>query len=121
MTDAPIDLTVLHPVGDTLPAAIAARCASLLAARREHGTTVNIARWWRPALAASLLIGAASAAVLALPFEKVSQRPQGTVTARRTPAPRTQLAEAVGIPRVLAGSLTSRRPPSLSELLEQRR
>ena len=73
------------------------------------------------ALAGSLLVAAASIVILGLPFEKASPRPRGTTAARRPPAPRLQLAEAVGIPRVLAVSLTSRRPPSLSDLLEPHR
>ena len=120
MTEESIDLTLLHPNADKLTAAIAAQCAPLLSARREHATVVHIARWWWPTLAASFLVAAASAAILALPLEKVSERPQAA-TARRAPSPRIQLAEAVGVPRLLARSLTSRRPPSLSDLLEQHR
>ena len=121
MTDEPIDLSVLHPLGDALPAGIAARCAPLLAARREHATTLHIARWWWPALTGSLVVAAASVVLLALPFGKESRRPPAAAAARRAPAARAQLAEAVGVPRLLARSLTSRRPPSLSELLEPHR
>lgn len=118
MSDEPVDLTALRPAEDALSAAIAARCAPLLAARRQHATTVQIARWWWPALAASLVVAAVSAVLLALPFPAATQRAEGAVAARRTPAPRIQLAEAVGIPRALARHLTRRTPPSVSDLLE---
>lgn len=121
MSDEPVDLTALHAPVDTLTAAIAARCAPLLAARRAHVTTVQIARWWRPALAASLLVAAGAALLLALPFQRSDQATRGTLGAHRAPAPRVQLAEAVGIPRALARHLTSRTPPRLSDLLETRR
>ena len=118
MTDEPIDLSALRPRGDALPAAIAARCAPLLAGRREHATMVHIAGWWWPALAASLVVAAGSVILLALPFERRSPGPEATFAARPAPAPRLQLAEAVGIPRALARSLTSHTPPRLSDLLE---
>ena len=118
MSDEAVDLTPLHPPVDALATAIATRCAPLLVARRTNVTTMQLARWWWPALAASLLVAAASAVVLALPFAGVSHRTQGSELARRPPAPRIQLAEAVGIPRALARHLTSRTPPTLSDLLE---
>ena len=121
MSDEAIDFTLLHPPVDALTAAVATRCAPLLAARREHVATVQIARWWRPALAASLLIAAASAVVLMLPFHDPSQETEGRSVARRATTPRIQLAEAVGVPRALARHLTSRTPPTLSDLLGARR
>ena len=121
MSDEPIDFTLLHPPAGALSATIAARCTPLLAARREHATTVQLARWWWPTLAASALLAVASALLLALPVHEAIKATSSSVAAVRPPAPRIQLAEAVGIPQALARHLTRAVPPSLSDLLETHR
>ncbi|HEY2851828.1 MAG TPA: hypothetical protein VGJ18_03230 [Gemmatimonadaceae bacterium] len=109
MSDDPIDLASLVPPLDDLVTRIDARCAPLLSARRERRTLVQIAGWWRPTLAAALLIAIGCSIVL-----------------RRVPPPRrgmpnatTQLARGLGVPSVLADRITSTVPPPSTELLPE--
>jgi hypothetical protein len=109
MTDDPIDLGSMMPRLDGLVARIDARCAPLVVARREHPTMIQIAGWWRPALAAALLIGVVSSVIL-------RREPPPP---RVMPNPTTELARALGVPIILAERLTSTVPPPSAALLPE--
>ena len=121
MTDDRIDFSALTPPVDALAAAIASRCEPLLAARHARATSIQIARWRRPILAASLVIAAGSALVLVLPLERGARRPHLSRSGLYGPSSRLELAQSLGVPRLLAMHLTRTTPPTLVDLLETRR
>jgi len=102
MTDDPIDLASMMPALDGLVARIDARCAPLVVARRAQPTMIQLAAWWRPALAAALLIGIVSSVILR------REPPPPRAIPNATP----ELARALGVPTILADRLTSTAPPS---------
>ena len=105
MTDDRLDLSPLSP-DDRLVRRVTDACAPQLAERRSRAMSIQIAMWWRPALAAALLIALASGLILARP-----------PAAPPNPGP-PALARAVGVPTPLARRLTSERPPDVVELME---
>jgi hypothetical protein len=120
MTDERIDLSPLDADAQKLEAlvqAVNARCAHVLAERRARRTTIQIAGWWQPAIAAALLIAMISTLVLARQPEPEPQ-PQRLIASAATPST-AQLALRIGVPRLLARSLTSDKPPSADDLLRE--
>lgn len=109
MTEDPIDFASMVPPLDDLVTRIDARCAPLLSVRRVRGTMVQIVGWWRPTLAAALVIGVISSIVLR---RELPPR-------RGVPNASTQLARALGVPLVLADRITSEAPPPSIELLPE--
>jgi len=118
--DDRIDFSLLEvPSLDGLVLDIEARCAPLLELRRARPTTMQLAAWWRPAIAAAVVIGVASTVMLL----REPMPPRGPATpdfAGRALAPvPSQVAMMLGVPTPLASRLTSARPPTLAELVPE--
>jgi hypothetical protein len=119
MTDEPIDLSHLAPVDPgALIRAVELRTAAVLAERRAHTTTMQLAAWWPVVSAAAVIIAIASALMLTL-----EPRPAAPVMARTTPvmaaSPRTALARALGMPGPLVLSLARDQAPTAEEFLRE--
>src|SRR5437764_735722 len=106
---------------DDLRQAIDARCAPLLAERRARRATIQIVAWWRPAIAAAVLISAASLVVLTKgpPRRTAIAVAPSSIRARSIPNPRIQLAMLLGVPRPLVNRVARPAPPTLNDLLQE--
>lgn len=114
MSEDRVDLSHLAPPdSEVLVRAIEARTAGLLAERRARPTIIQLAVWWRPVAAAALLVAIASTIALTLEPRTVTS-PLATAP---NPVERRELAQALGVPSLLATSLSRESPPTAREFL----
>jgi hypothetical protein len=101
---------------------IATRCAPLFAGPRRPRTSTQIVTWWRPTLAAALVVGVVSSVFLSRPRRT---QVEGTAVAAAPPAPLppppapTQVAQALGMPEPIVRRLSRPSPPTIDDLLQE--
>lgn len=117
MTDDYIDFSPLEPPDDeALARAIVARTTPLLAERRTRTTTIQLASWWPRVAAAAAIVAIASAVVLTV--QPRQTRPElALIAPAALPRVRATLARELGVPPVLAISLTKDTLPTATEFL----
>jgi hypothetical protein len=119
MSDEPIDLSPLDPMGDEeeferIVGAITQAAAIMLVARRaRYGPVAQVARLWRPTLAAAAALAALAVATLA----SGAGESDGADAVAATSGVRSEMAAAVGVPTPLAGWIHSDTTPTAAELI----
>jgi hypothetical protein len=125
--EQPIDFSPIDPVADDLRferlvRAINERAAPLLAARRavRDSAVGELTRWWRPTIAAAVVVIAVSVAALA-GLERARLAPSAGAAPAAVlpalPALPAQLADAMMVPVPLVRALDQDAPPAASDLL----
>lgn len=112
MTDDRIDFTPLDPTRDPqrferIVSEVMREAGPALAGTRLEGAVFGqLVRWWKPLLVAASIAAVAAAATLSL-----------VPTRRSADAAEYGLAEAMGVPAVMADWLESEETPTTAELL----
>lgn len=101
---------------DAFVSDIAARCAPRLDRRRRQRASIQLVAWWRPALAAALLIGLVSSAILGRPRRT---RVDGPTAAIATSMPAREIAQMLDVPAALVRHVTQPTAPTILELVPE--
>ena len=121
--DDRIDFSAFDAVPlEALARDIAMRCAPLFAEPRRPRKSSQIVAWWRPTLAAALVVSVLASALLLRPrrtqVEKMAVAAAPLAPPRLASVP-TQVAQALGMPAPLVRRLARQSPPSIAELLQE--